>query len=375
MKRNIILFGTSTPRSGSALVSNIISAHKDVLITKDLIHFFRHIYSKYSPISNKANQYKLVHEMCLRIRIRNKINFSPRKLLKKFENVNTYAEVIKILSDYILSKNKKKTITGESANGEWRNIETFLNLSENHKSYQVIRDPRAILVSWKKLTYSKGYKYLNILFNWIDSINYSEKYLKKFKKSQYLRLKFEDIHLNPKKNIKKLCNFLELKQDRNMMNQKIWPKLLNTKFNYINVSSYNNKAMFGFSKQRTINWKKHITDWELALIQYLFKKQLKKLNYKILKDNKKLIKKGIQILNSDKLLRKNFKNYLNKGVGVDKRLNDPTKPENWAAVDTSKNISAKFIDTKDYKIYKKELKKIKISSIKFKKNENKKNPR
>ena len=38
-------------------------------------------------------------------------------------------------------------------------------------------------------------------------------------------------------------------------------------------------------------------------------------------------------------------------------------------------ISAKFIDTKDYKIYKKELKKIKINSIKFKKNENKKNPR
>jgi len=127
MKKNVILFGTSTPRSGSALVSNILSAHKDVIITKDLIHFFRHIYKKYSPITKKSNQYKLVYEMCLRIRIRKKIRLSPSKLFKKFDKVNSYGDVIKVLSDYILSKNKKKTITGESANGEWRNIENFLN--------------------------------------------------------------------------------------------------------------------------------------------------------------------------------------------------------------------------------------------------------
>ena len=365
MKKNVILFGTSTPRSGSALVSNILSAHKDVIITKDLIHFFRHIYKKYSPITKKSNQYKLVYEMCLRIRIRKKIRLSPSKLFKKFDKVNSYGDVIKVLSDYILSKNKKKTITGESANGEWRNIENFLNLNKKHKSYQVIRDPRAILVSWKKLTYSKGYKYLNILFNWIDSINYSERYMKKFGPSQYLRLKFENIHSNPKKNIRKLCKFLKLKEDKNMLNQKIWPKLLHTKFNYINVSSYNNKAMFGFSKQRTINWQNHIEDWELALIQHLFKNKSKKLKYKIYKDDKKLIKKGIKILKSDKLLRKNLNNFLKKGVGADHRLNDPSKPENWAATDTSKNISARFIDTKDYEIYKKELKKIKKNSLKL----------
>ena len=86
MKKNVILFGTSTPRSGSALVSNILSAHKDIIITKDLIHFFRHIYEKYSPITNKANQYKLVYEMCLRIRIRKKIKLSPSKLLKNLKS-------------------------------------------------------------------------------------------------------------------------------------------------------------------------------------------------------------------------------------------------------------------------------------------------
>ena len=61
-------------------------AHKDIIITKDLIHFFRHIYEKYSPITNKANQYKLVYEMCLRIRIRKKLNFLLQNFLKNLKS-------------------------------------------------------------------------------------------------------------------------------------------------------------------------------------------------------------------------------------------------------------------------------------------------
>lgn len=359
MKNNeIIIFGTSTPRSGSALTANILSAHREIIITKDLIHFFRHIYKKYSPITKKSNQYKLVYEMCLRIKTRQKISLNPKILFKKFKYVKDYADALSIISQYILTKNKGKKITGESANGEWRQIEKFLSLNKNFKSYQVIRDPRAVLMSWKNLTYSKGYKYLNILFNWIDAINYSEKYLKKYDNSRYIKLKFEDIHSNPKKIIKKLCNFLKIKNDKNMINQKIWPKLLKTKFNYINVSAYSNKSMFGFSKKRTINWRSHIEDWELALVQHIFKKEIVKQGYKLFQCNTKLVKKGLEIIQQDALLRRNYKNFKKNKVGTDKRLNDPSNPKNWGAIDTSKNISAKFVDTKDYKIYLKNLGKI-----------------
>jgi len=65
-----------------------------------------------------------------------------------------------------------------------------------------------------------------------------------------------------------------------------------------------------------------------------------------------------EFLKSDKLLRKNLNNFLKKGVGADHRLNDPSKPENWAATDLSKNQKAKFIDTVDYENYIKELNEI-----------------
>ena len=48
-----LVFASSTPRSGGTLLSNIVSLHPDVLITKDIVHFFRYIYKKYNPIKKK----------------------------------------------------------------------------------------------------------------------------------------------------------------------------------------------------------------------------------------------------------------------------------------------------------------------------------
>ena len=150
-----------------------------------------------------------------------------------------------------------------------------------------------------------------------------------------------------------------------MVRQKKWPKLLKNKLNFINVSSYTNKETFGFSNERTLRWRESIEEWELALVQHLFKKQLKKLKYKIYNVDKSLIGKALKILKSDKLLWKNYKYFIRTGKGSDKRLNDPSKPENWGAVDYSKDIKAKFIDSNEYKIFKRRMLIIKKKSKNF----------
>ena len=82
-----IIFGSSTPRSGGSLVTNILSLHPEVIITKDFIHFFRYIYKKYNPLTKK-NLYKLVYEFCLRIKYRNKIIISPKEILNNINLTN-----------------------------------------------------------------------------------------------------------------------------------------------------------------------------------------------------------------------------------------------------------------------------------------------
>ena len=82
-----------------------------------------------------------------------------------------------------MKKKVNKSHYGEFANSEWRNIGSFLNLDKRFKAFQLIRDPRAVLVSFKKITFEKNLKYINVLLSWIDSM----RYLKKNKKFTHLK--------------------------------------------------------------------------------------------------------------------------------------------------------------------------------------------
>jgi len=361
MNTENFIFGTSTSRSGSSLVANLLAANKSILITKDLIHFFRFIYKRYNPINDPSNQSRLVKELCLRLKYRNKIILSDQKILNYFKKVNNYSDILNCINSYLLDENPGKKIIGESANTEWRNIGNLLSLSDNYKAYQVIRDPRAILSSFKKLTYAKGYDYLDIIFFWIDAINYKIKYEKTYNTDRFFSIKFEDIHNSPEICAKKLCKFVGVDYDTNMLNTESWPQLINTKFHYINVSAHSNKKVFGFSEKRVFEWKNNLEEWEIVLVQYLLKDYLKMFNYELVDCDQKLISKGLKILESNKTLNENLINFKKNNLGVNKRSSDPTKPENWAASDLSKNPKAKFKDTLDYKNYMRELNEIKIN--------------
>jgi hypothetical protein len=363
---NKIIFGSGTSRTGASLLTSMLSVHKDILITTDFLHFFRFIYDKYSPINLASNQYKLAHEMCLRIKYRQQIDLSPKELMSYFKEVKNYNGIILAISNFILDKNKSKKIIGEFANTEWRNIETFLGFDDNYKAFQIIRDPRAVLSAFKKITYSKGFKYLNLIFQWIDAVNYSEIYLKKYNHDRYLRIKYEDIVSYPEKSVDLLCKFLEVKVDPNMLRGEKWKGLLDSKFNFINVSAYTNKKSYGFSKYRIFKWKDYLEDWEVALVQYLLKDYLNKLDYEVFDCDPNLVKKGLDIIEGDEILSQNFYHYQKTHQGTNKLLNDPSKPENWAATkvhgEQSKNITDKFVDTNDYKNYLKEFNKIQKNS-------------
>lgn len=358
-------------RSGGSLVCNLLSTHKDVVILIDVIHFFRHIYKKYEPISKKSNLYKIAGELSIYLKYRKNINIDKKLFLENLKQTNPkkYSDLYNSLIQTLLYLIPRKKILGEYANGEWRNIETFLDFNKKNIAYQVTRDPRGMLSSWKKTTFSKGYKYLNSIFNWIDSIDYAIKYKKRYSAKRFLLIKFEEVHNNPKKISKKLCNFLGINMDRNMLTPSKWKSLLKNKFIYVNVSAYDKKTVYGFSVKRINNWKKNLDDWEISLIEYLCGTRMKKIGYKVYKKNPNLYKKGLRIMNRDTLLKKRLRIFLNKNRGTHEKLNDPSQPKNWGVTNNTKdkirNISKKFIDTEDYKNYLRDLKKIKKESQLF----------
>ena len=353
------LFGSNTPRSGGTLISNLLSMHPDVLITKDLLHFFRHIYKKYDPLNYK-NIKLLVHELVIRIKYRNEIILDPKKILEYLPNGKEkylYSDVVMMLYDYIGYVNDKKII-GEIANFEWFNIKNFLDLDKNFKAFQVIRDPRSIVASFKNITYEKNHSYLAMIFHWLDSVQCSEKLNGN---KNYFVTKFEEIHQNPESVGNSIFNFLNLDFDKKILNNSEWEKRLVTKFNYINISGHDKKKKYGFDPKRNDAWKSKLEKWEIALITSLLKEDLKKYNYEILDYKRDDVEYGIKILNGNKVLKKMYNTFLDKGVGSHFRERDPSNPKNWAAKDLTQDLKAKFIDTEDYKLYSLEMEKIKLN--------------
>jgi hypothetical protein len=140
-----------------------------------------------------------------------------------------------------------------------------------------------------------------------------------------------------------------------MIDTKLWPSLLKNKVYQVNISNYNQKKIFGFSKKRTLNWKKRIKNWELALVQDLLGNYLKEFNYNIIKIKKYHLKEAYRIISKDKkLMKKLIKFKKNKIVDYDK-LRDPSNPKNWSATNFVKYPNKKFTETPDYKKYMKEF--------------------
>lgn len=352
------IFCTGTMRTGGSLVANLLTTHKDLIVLTDIVHFFRYIYKKYDPISSPINVFKLCRDLTLRLKYRDNIRLNTNKLYKNCfkSNAKSYSKIYEIIFKSFLKKTKNKKIIAEYANFEWHNIDNFLKFNKDNVAIHVIRDPRAVLSSWKKITFSKGYKYLNCIFNWIDSADTYQSLKKKYKINRYLLVKFEDIHKHPKKESKKLCKFLKIKFQNRMLLTSNWKNYLKGEFNFINQSAHENKKkIYGFSTKRIKNWELNLKDWEINLIHYLCKTRLKKFGYQNKKIDLKLLKKSFKIINSDKFLKKRFIEFKKKKKGNHMMLNDPTNPRNW---ESRLYPGKKFINTKEFILFQKEKKKL-----------------
>ena len=356
-KKYVLLTGTS--RSGGKLISNIFSLNPYCFSLSEYIYFFRHIFKKYNNLKYK-DLFILSGDFCLRSKYRSEIILDHKKLFNYLHSkkIKNYSNLYTHLFDYLnLIFKIKPIINVEGIANEWRNIDKYLKLNKNFQAIHYIRDPRAVLSSFKKITFAKNYGYFNCIFQWIDSVNYHKHLIKRFKKKNYLFVKFEDIHQFPKRECKKIFNFVNLKYYPSYFQKKNWKKKLNSKIAYANISSYDMKPKYGFDKNRINQWKKHLEDWEIETVNYLCKDGLSLLKYeKNLRFNMKLVNFGLNKIKKNKFLKANLNSFLK--IKRIKKIypKDPSNPKNWGS---NKTYISKFIHDSDYKNFIKESKKIK----------------
>ena len=99
----------------------------------------------------------------------------------------------------------------------WNDIKNFLLMFPKGKVIHVVRDPRAVLASFKKITFEKNNTYLDAIFNCFGSLKFAKEALKKKSKNIYV-LKIENLKINNKDLLNKILKFLNLDYDADIFN-------------------------------------------------------------------------------------------------------------------------------------------------------------
>lgn len=314
-------------RSGSSYLSRILSAHPSIAMSYDTVNFFRFCFHKYDSLTEGDNLMKLVRDMSFRLENRFEIKLNVDDCLKSIKDSEyTYAHAYwNILRTIFPDENK--TILGDKESMAWTKVPNYLDMFPNGKAIVLVRDPRDVVSSFKKMTIAPENDYLIALFNVVDAINHAVRYSTRYPDRVYM-VKFEKLKLNPEEEVSRLCDFLEIDYVDDMVDNDKYTDHFGNKWDQTRSKSYPEEkdplAPVG-------RWRKTLDSDDLYLCEMIARKQISMIDLQLSGrefshgDFECAMKKVM----SSKLLREAFKRWCDTGEGVEKFPLDPTKPSNW----------------------------------------------
>ena len=327
-------FLTGTMRTGGSLLINLLSVHSDVLVLNERVHFFRYVYGQINPFDQIAIK-ELLELQNLRLKYRNQVSIDVGETYEKIasEGFGYRAIYDALMANF--ARQTGKVHWGEYTALAWRRIPNFLELYPEGKVLHVIRDPRAVLASWKKLSSIPNNAYLNAIFNWIDSASYAEKFSEMDPSARkYKCLKYEDLMTDPETVIPELCDFLEIEMDPKMLMPEVWQQeLKKTKVVTIPRSAHDGPNVVGFSEKRIANWKQSLSKEDIHLVDFLCSDLMKHFAYDLFDTRIEVssLRQSIERLQKNPLLIENLKRYIGSNEGSPDYPSDPTHPTSWGA--------------------------------------------
>lgn len=324
------IFLTGVYRTGSTLLSRMLDVHPELAVTHDNVHFMRYCYNKYNPL-NRENVQQLVNDIYNRINMRFKIVFSVNKVVEAVfgsKEPITYGLIYdKLMNELLLTGTEAKR-WGEKTNLAWSSIPHFLQMFPKGKTILIIRDPRDVLYSFKKMTTAQWPDYLDAIFTSIDALQTAKKFLKTLSESSFFLFKYEDFIANPEEYTKKLCMFIEVDFDPQMLNVHNYRDRSKKKWRGETIS---NKPLCGISNKTVNRWRQVLKGEELLLTETLLREEMTDFGYSLSGKDFKIedMVNAFSIIRKSELIKNRFVDWLRTGCGIEAYPSNPTDPKNW----------------------------------------------
>ena len=225
-------FILSNPRSGSSLLRIICDSNQNLCVPPEC-GFLEWWYDKYRDWnSNDINNGERINSFCEDLASSKKFETWGFDMLKLKSNIlenkpTTYAQLVGLVYvTYAEIKNKSNVKWGDKNNYYITKLSLLYKLYPNAKYIHLIRDGRDVATSYMELKNIKSdSKYFpqlpteinEIATEWLLNNNIIYTHCSALDKDQYLLLKYEDVLRDTENVCKKVCDFLGVEYDSNML--------------------------------------------------------------------------------------------------------------------------------------------------------------
>ena len=321
------VFITGTFRSGSTLLTHMMNANSGISVIYDAVHFMRFGYQKYGKDKILLKDaYRLGEDFNKRLTERFKRGFDLDKYREQVDKLQhiSYSDLYDIIMQLYLGN----TNWGEKTVLEWRNGDDILELFDDMYIIHIVRDPRAVITSWKKTTIAPGNDYMDALGNCFDSMQYG--ILNKEKHpGRYYVLRYEDLLSNPEKYLTEICELVGLQYEKEMLNTEQYLNKVTRETWDPNTSS--KEKLEGISTTPIDKWKEKIDEEDLILCELTSKKLMQYYGYELSGPdlNIKNVYQAVSKLQQSPLAFNGVLNIIQNGQGVQRNPLNHFDPSTW----------------------------------------------
>ncbi len=306
----------------------MLNNHKDVSVTYDTIHFMRFSYNSYEPITHEDNLQKLLSETKERIQSRYELSYDLNDVRLKIGSKYSYADIYDAIMHEFLLKSTGKTVWGEKTNLAWSRIPDFFHMFPEGRVLHIIRDPRAVLASWKKFTNAKECDYLDSIINTLSTMQKMYQYQAVFAHKRYASIRYEDLVSDSEFCLKQICDKINLNYDEEMLDHEAYRDLKNKPWKPNTIHSMDVK---GISTALIDKWTEELSDWEIYLCELVCERYMKIFSYQLASiDVKKIdVDFVVEQITKSKLSNHGLLHYLLTDCGIERYPSDPKDSSTW----------------------------------------------
>ncbi|RMF06479.1 MAG: sulfotransferase [Candidatus Neomarinimicrobiota bacterium] len=265
-----ILFLVGCPRSGTTLVQEILNRHPAIALAPELF-YIRHFVETTPTLQDSESRLRLGKKIIAQDWF-DRLEIEKEEFLHWMETRGTTHALIyrELLRRY--GAQKDATWIGDKTPNNVLYIPRLLTYFPDAVFLHILRDPRAVVRSWKTVPWTTGTIWGDAKI-WRKYIRAWDRF-RSYTEGRGLTIRYEDVIGNPETTVQSICQFLNLPYDEALLN----PSGRESSF-VPEAEPWKKNAAAGIDPDLRDRWQQELTSTEIAGIEWICGSDMVKWGY------------------------------------------------------------------------------------------------